>query len=223
MLLFFTGFFAGLLHVLSGPDHLAAVSPIAVENKKSSWFIGLKWGIGHTGGVYFVGILLLIFREFINVDLLASYSEKLVGFILIVIGIWGLQKLFKKNIHEHEHDGSRHYHLNKNWRKVVKNKQTNFHTHTHTAMVVGILHGFAGSSHLLGVLPALALPSKYEAAIYLLAFGIGSILAMVLFSQAVGILSFKFAEKSFLFYRRLGLSFSSVAIAVGVFWIYISI
>lgn len=218
MLLLLTGLFAGFFHVLSGPDHLAAVSPIAVENKKSSWKIGLKWGIGHTGGVYLVGILLLIFREFIPINLLASYSEKIVGFILIVIGVWGLQKIFRKNIHEHEHDGSRHYHLKKVEKKTATNKQNHFHSHT--AMAVGILHGFAGSSHLLGVLPALALPTKNEAVIYLLAFGIGTILAMVSFSQVLGIVSYKFSEKSTSLYRRLGYSFSSIAIIVGVFWIY---
>ncbi|MFZ2323684.1 MAG: hypothetical protein WAV89_08310 [Ignavibacteriaceae bacterium] len=34
MLVAFTGFIAGFFHVLTGPDHLAAISPIAIEKKK---------------------------------------------------------------------------------------------------------------------------------------------------------------------------------------------
>lgn len=221
MLVIITGLFAGFFHVLAGPDHLAAVSPIAIEKKKSSWIIGLKWGIGHTSGVYLVGLLLLLFREIIPIDLIASYSESLVGFVLIVIGVWGLQKIFRKNVYEHEHDGSKHFHLH-DVEKKKKIKKTNGHFHTHTALAVGTLHGLAGSSHLLGVLPALALPTKNEAIIYLVAFGVGTILAMLIFSQLLGIVALKFSEKSSLLYSRLGISFSSVAIAVGVFWIYSS-
>ena len=47
--------------------------------------------------------------------------------------------------------------------------------HPHASFTLGLLHGAAGSSHVLGVIPALALPSTREALIYLAAFGGGSI------------------------------------------------
>ncbi|MEZ4908184.1 MAG: hypothetical protein R2771_11235 [Saprospiraceae bacterium] len=37
----FTGFIGSVSHVLSGPDHLAAVTPFAVTDRKKSWQIGL--------------------------------------------------------------------------------------------------------------------------------------------------------------------------------------
>ena len=43
--------------------------------------------------------------------------------------------------------------------------------HGRAAFAVGTLHGLAGSSHLLGILPALAMPSDLAAGIYLLLFG----------------------------------------------------
>jgi len=219
MLIAITGLLAGFLHVISGPDHLAAVSPLAIENKKSGWLIGLKWGVGHTSGVFIVGILVLLFREIIPVDLVASYSEGLVGIVLIVIGVWGLQKILRKNLHEHEHDGNKHYHIHKIDKNIAKSKKIG-DFHTHTALAVGIIHGLAGSSHLLGVLPALALPTKFDAAIYLGFFGIGTILAMLIFSQLLGIIAIKFSQSSLVLYKRLSISFSSIAIAVGVFWIF---
>ena len=53
----FAGIIAAVLHVISGPDHLAAVTPFAVESKKKAWKIGLFWGFGHIGGMLLIGII----------------------------------------------------------------------------------------------------------------------------------------------------------------------
>ena len=37
----FAGIIAAMLHVISGPDHLAAVTPFAIESKRKAWKIGL--------------------------------------------------------------------------------------------------------------------------------------------------------------------------------------
>ena len=36
----FAGIIASALHVVSGPDHLAAVTPIALESRSKVWKIG---------------------------------------------------------------------------------------------------------------------------------------------------------------------------------------
>ena len=53
----------------------------------------------------------------------------------------------------------------------------------------GILHGCSGSGHLLGVMPALAMPSWSIAATYLVMFGLGTMVAMSIFTAVVGELS----------------------------------
>jgi hypothetical protein len=45
-----TGFVAGWLHVLSGPGHLTAVAPIAINDHRKAWVTGLNWGLGHASG-----------------------------------------------------------------------------------------------------------------------------------------------------------------------------
>ena len=45
------GLFAGFLHVLTGPDHLAAVAPSAALRGMDAWRSGLRWRIGHSSGV----------------------------------------------------------------------------------------------------------------------------------------------------------------------------
>ena len=50
------GLTAGLIHVLSGPDHLAAVAPLA-NDRSRAWRTGFLWGLGHSGGVFAVALL----------------------------------------------------------------------------------------------------------------------------------------------------------------------
>ncbi len=220
MLIIFTALFAGFLHVLAGPDHLAAVSPLAIETKKSGWLIGLKWGVGHTAGVFLVGFLVLLFREIIPIDLVSSVSERIVGIILIGIGLYGLRTAFrnKLHIHEHKHDQVNHFHFHLH-KKDIPHQNKKAHFHSHTALAIGVIHGLAGSSHLLGVLPALALPTKEEAAVYLVSFGVGTIAAMIGFSHVLGIVAYKFENIGAVFYRRLSYIFSFSAIGIGIYWI----
>ena len=52
--------------------------------------------------------------------------------------------------------------------------------HAHASFCLGVLHGIAGSSHFLGVLPALALPTRAAALTYIGAFGVGTVAAMTI-------------------------------------------
>ena len=44
MIVALTGIVAGIVHVLTGPDHLAAVAPLAVRRPKRAWLPGVRWG-----------------------------------------------------------------------------------------------------------------------------------------------------------------------------------
>ncbi len=48
---------AGAVHVLSGPDHMAAVAPLAVADRRRGWLAGWTWGLGHASGVVVVAVL----------------------------------------------------------------------------------------------------------------------------------------------------------------------
>lgn len=100
------GIIAAILHVISGPDHLAAVTPFAIESKKKAWKVGLFWGIGHLLGMLSIGVLFLIFKELIPIEKISLHSEKFVGVILIGLSLWIFFKIFrdeKQHIHTHIH------------------------------------------------------------------------------------------------------------------------
>ena len=166
---FIAALIASILHVITGPDHLAAVVPFAIESKKKAWKIGLFWGIGHLLGMLLIGVLFLIFRELIPVETISQYSEQLVGLVLIFIGIWSFYKLFKQEpnhkhlhvhanddltIHKHEH----HHHEQGNHAHYHEGiKQSNF-----ASLSVGFLHGLAGIAHFLLFIPVASFDSKMD-------------------------------------------------------------
>ena len=200
MTLAFAGFLAGFLHVLSGPDHLAAIAPYAVDGKTGAWRTGVRWGVGHATGALVVGLLVFALREALPVETISAWSERLVGLALIGIGIWGIAVARARSM------------------PGLRSREP--HAHRHAAFGVGTLHGLAGSAHLLGMLPALALPSDFAAGSYLLLFGMGSVAAMGTFASLVGWIAGRpgasgpRAQGAF-----LGLS-SLLAAAVGGYWIF---
>ena len=219
-----TGLVLGAIHVVSGPDHLAAVAPFAAESRRKAWEVGLRWGVGHAGGVLFIGLLSLLLRDWLPLDAISSWSERLVGVVLIGIGLWGVRRALSGRVHthEHEHDGEKHVHIHTHDGATAHSHSHEGaveHRHTHAAFAVGTLHGVAGSSHFLGVLPALAFPTMTEAVWYLTAFGIGTVAAMVVFSSLVGWSARSLAASSAQAYRQMMGFCSLAAVVVGGWWL----
>ncbi|MCC7265505.1 MAG: sulfite exporter TauE/SafE family protein [Candidatus Latescibacteria bacterium] len=220
MLTLLAGLAAGLLHVFSGPDHLATVGTLAVEERRRPWTTGLVWGIGHTSGVWIVGALVLVLRAFLPLEQMASWSDRLASVGLIAIGVWGLYRGLAQRIHahEHQHQGQvhRHYHSHS---LAPEGEHTHAHVHTHLACGLGILHGLAGSSHFLGILPALALPTNTHALVYLSGFGLGTVGAMAGFGWFMGRISQRLAGRGAQAHRVLVTGCASAAILIGCVWL----
>lgn len=220
MLTLLAGIAAGTLHVITGPDHLATVGTLVVGGRRRTWATGLVWGLGHTSGVWIVGVLVLVLRAFLPVEQMASYSDRLASIGLIAIGIWGLYKGLGRKIHahEHEHEGEVHLHHHAHLLKK-EGGHGHPHAHTHVACGLGILHGLGGSSHFLGVLPALALPTTTYALIYLGGFGAGTIGAMAGFGWMMGGVAQRLAGMGAQAHRMLVMGCAAAAIAIGCVWL----
>jgi ABC-type nickel/cobalt efflux system permease component RcnA len=219
-----TGLVAGAVHVWSGPDHLAAVAPLAVRRRERSWVAGVRWGLGHSAGVAVVGLLSLWLRDLIPATLLSTWGERLVGVMLFGIGLWALRKAFENRIHvhEHEHQGERHVHIHAHAHKVPHEHKEPHH-HTHAAFGIGLLHGLAGSSHLVGVLPILAFPTNLQSVSYLAAFAVGTVASMAMFSWVMGRVASRCASGGARAYRSLMSGCAVMAMAVGCFWLVTSL
>lgn len=221
----FSGLVAGFVHVLSGPDHLAAVAPLAADTDRRQWLTGLDWGFGHTGGVLVVGALALLFRELLPLEALSTWGERLVGVVLVGIGLWGFRRALtlRVHVHAHAHDDCRHNHVHAHTGAEAHAHEPGSaqpHTHTHAAFAVGVLHGLAGSSHLLGILPALAFATRAESIAYLGAFGLATVIAMTGFAAAVGLAATSMKAGGVSVFRNLLYGCSTAAILVGGVWLF---
>lgn len=240
---------AGLIHVLSGPDHLAAIAPLASDGRKRFWATGALWGLGHSSGVFVVGLAALAFRSWLPIDTLSSWSERIVGLVLIAIGLWGLRRALSTRVHSHSHShgalshvhahahghahahapapadvpahvqAQDHPHADAAAAPPTAAPAAAAHNHTHAAFAVGILHGLAGSSHFLGVLPALGLPDLASSVQYLIGYGLGTVAGMTLFASVMGLLAARAHISGPRATRWLLSTCSAAAILVGAAWL----
>ncbi len=223
---FIAALIASILHVITGPDHLAAVVPFAIESKKKAWKIGLFWGIGHLLGMLLIGVLFLLFKELIPVEKISEYSEQLVGLVLIFIGVWSFYKLFKQErkhrhlhvhanddltIHKHEH----HHHKQNNHAHHHEGiKQSNF-----ASLSVGFLHGLAGIAHFILFIPVASFDTKMDSVYYLIGTAIGILVAMTVFALVIGrISSYAKNEHNELLFKGIRLAGGLFAIIIGIYW-----
>ena len=216
---FFAGLIASMLHVIMGPDHVAAVLPFVIESKRKAWKIGLFWGIGHIFGMLIIGMLFILFKELIPVEQISHYSEQLVGIVLVFIGIWAFVKIFKSDQHH------KHLHVHSKNQPISHNPG---HEHTHppqdkqgllASFWIGVLHGLAGVAHFILFLPVLGFENNFSAGIYIAGFILGILLAMTTFALIVGKVSgFARNEHNQNLYRGIRLTGGVFAIIIGVYW-----
>ncbi len=208
-----TGFIAGAVHVVSGADHMVAMAPSALIKPKLALKNGLAWGLGHSTGVLILSICAILAKDLVNIEKMSSFAEFLVGISLLVVGLLAIRTSLRLNIHMHKHSHKnerphKHVHFHSLGKKIHG-------THSHAATGLGVLHGFAGASHLIAVIPALALP-LIGALIYLFAYLLGSVFAMG--CVVLGI-SFAANKANKIFYPFLMRLTGGLSILTGIFWL----
>ncbi|MBQ0732871.1 sulfite exporter TauE/SafE family protein [Aquimarina celericrescens] len=197
------GILASMLHVISGPDHLAAVTPLAIETEKKTWKIGLFWGIGHIAGMLLIGGLFLVFAAHIPVERISEHSEKLVGIVLIGVGLWAFYKLFNEK-------RSPSKILSRTDKKSIL-----------SSLGIGILHGFAGIAHFLLLLPVLGFKTNFEGTQYIIGFGIGTVLVMTIYAFLLGKATYFTKRQNAQFFNGIRFSGGIFATVIGIYWLYL--
>lgn len=188
------GFLLGMRHAFDA-DHIAAVSTIISKNKsmKASSLLGMFWGFGHTIALLFVGLIVLMFKIKIPEKFAVSF-ELIVGVMLIILGVNLLLTINKNkiHIHKHKHDYEEHVHFHSH--EIIKH-----HHHKHIplkqSLIIGLIHGLAGSAFLT-LLILTNIPSTLLGLIYILLFGIGSVIGMMLIASVIS-LPFKLVPSNF--------------------------
>ena len=158
------GLLAGFIHVLSGPDHLAAIAPYAVEGRTRAWKIGRTLGNGTQC------------RRPRRRSPRAARAPRVTPRRIVGVGrTWRRCR------------ADRHRRVAACARRSRCVLTTRHPTSTAARPLPWALSmAWPAARHLLGVVPALALPSDLAASAYLALFGAGTVAAMGTFSSLVG-------------------------------------
>ncbi|KAK6240750.1 Urease accessory protein UreH-like [Theobroma cacao] len=208
-----TGFFAGCLHTLSGPDHLAALAPLSIgRTRMESAVVGALWGCGHDAGQVIFGLLFLLLKDRLHVEVIRTWGTRVVGLTLLAIGAMGIREASEvpapcvalENV---ECDVSVYETLEN---PAVGKKKLGFAT-----FATGIIHGLQPDA-LMMVLPALALPSRLAGAAFLIMFLLGTVVAMGCYTVFIGSCSQALKDRVPRITEKLTWASSLVAIALGI-------
>ena len=215
----FLGLMMGVQHAFD-PDHVAAIVSLSTKTKslKQSLPRGIVWGIGHTLAILAIGLLVLLF----NIAIPESFSllfETMVGLALIALGVSIILEVVKERIHTHAHihGGVKHAHFH-------SHEDAGTHDHYHGSpalikpLVVGTLHGLAGSAALM-LLVLSATDSFSSGFLYIIIFGLGSIIGMVIITSTVSLPFVITSDIYKNFHQLIGISSAIISIVFGVFYI----
>ena len=223
------GFLVGMRHALEA-DHLAAVATLARESRgvRESAFRGAVWGLGHTLTLFLVGGVCLLLGGVVP-DGFARAAEAGVGAMLVVLGVQVFVRLRRQGVHVHAHrhdDGTVHLHAHTHSDPPAAHHPREHH-HTHRkgfprrALVIGLVHGLAGSAALL-LLALETTTTPWAGLLYITVFGLGSVIGMAVLSAAIALpFAASLGDRAVWltrFYRGLEVAVGVTAVAVGV-WV----
>lgn len=184
------GFLLGLKHATEA-DHLAAVSTMVSEHR-SMWgsaIVGGLWGLGHTISLFVAGVFVLLLNFQIS-ESTERWLEFCVGIMLTLLGLNVIRKLITGgSIHFHVHEHGIREHVHPHIHVAAEKDAPHMHhglTFSPRAMVIGMVHGLAGSAALmLLVIPTIS--SRTVGLLYIVIFGIGSVGGMMIMSFLVSL------------------------------------
>lgn len=184
------GILLGMRHALE-PDHLAAVSTLATRSpgRQAGALLGASWGLGHTLSLLVLGGGLVLLRRNVSPQAGAGF-ELLVAVLLLFLGVRAIGRALAEGqrgpitVHSHHFSdgGAGHAHVHGG---PASHVHLGRFTLSSQPLLIGLVHGVAGSGALTAMVLA-NLPTAATRLVYILLFGLGSVLGMALLSGLLG-------------------------------------
>ena len=197
------------------PDHLAAVSTLAAEQRgrREGFILGAFWGLGHALALVLVaGTLVLVGAQM--PERVATAFEAAVGAAIVALGVRALIRavvLGRSGVSTvHAHGGELHAHVG-----PLLHVHVSRLTLATRPLVMGILHGVAGSGALTALVVA-RMDGTTERLAYVVVFALGSVIGMSILTGTATYWLERPAERK-LDARLLG-SAGALAVVVGAWW-----
>lgn len=232
------GFFLGMRHATDA-DHVLAVTTIVSKHRsvRHAAAIGAFWGIGHTLTILIVGggIVLLGWVIPPRVGLSMEFSVGLMLILLGVITVWSALRhtpvptdqgdtvphthRHGDYIHTHSHDprSAAHPHApDRNPVAWLDRRFGRFAVYRPVRpLLIGMVHGMAGSA-AVALLVMAAIRTPAASVLYLLLFGAGTIIGMMLITAVIAA-PFAAGRRSANVSRGLRIAAGLASLAFGLF------
>ncbi len=221
----------GFLHALE-VDHMIAVTTFVATRPalRTALRFGARWGIGHSLAVLTVGGILLVTGLRWPPEWDAA-GEALVGVMLIIVGVWAIRAT--RNLHLHrpaEHGNHAHLHVHHDGDERHEHRHSprspsppsdgpSVRPHRHATTLVGLLHGLAGTTGAIALIPVTLIESPWVGIGFLLSFSIGVVVAMTLYAFAAAVAIRRAGASSVTLGRRVSQTIGGAGVLVGAGWI----
>jgi ABC-type nickel/cobalt efflux system permease component RcnA len=233
------GLFLGMRHS-TDPDHVVAVSTIVSRQKsmKSSAAIGLLWGLGHTLTIFLVGSAIIIFGVVIppRLGLSMEFSVALMLILLGILNLTGVMSWITERFTPEKSaaaplsvDASSNAASASSEDEITRsrNGKPSFGSafsklglyQTLRPLVIGLVHGLAGSA-AVALLVLSTIKNPFWATAYLLVFGGGTMVGMMLMTTAISAPLVYAGQKFFNVNRHLTTISGLASVAFGMFLVY---
>ena len=212
-ILYSTALLLGSLHAMEA-DHMAAVTSFAVRRPgvRAAVGFGVRWSAGHGGAIVVIGAGLLLLGIQVP-DATTHWLERLVGVMMIGLGVWTVHGASKLHAHQHVHgDNVRHSHLH-------SHALAGSHEHGHAVTAVGLLHGLAGSGSAVALIPVIGSATPASGILYLIVFAFGTIAAMAIYGLLAGMIVGRAADNSVRLARMLARGTGLITVVIGFVWL----
>ena len=187
------GLFLGMRHS-TDPDHVIAVSTIASRERSVSQgaLIGVLWGVGHTLTIFLVGSAIILFGLVIppRVGLSMEFSVALMLIFLGVLNLTGALRWLNARFTPANRDNPSPRELAAASNAPASSLDRLLSRYgayqVFRPLVIGLVHGLAGSA-AVALLVLSTIRTPLWAIAYLLVFGVGTIIGMMLMTSAMAI------------------------------------
>jgi len=227
-----TALMLGFLHALE-VDHMIAVTTFVAGRPRlaSAARFGFRWGVGHSLAVLLFGGVLLI----TGLSWPARYDragEAVVGTMLVGLGLWAIRSSRKLHFHPAPEHGD-HAHLHAHAGEPAAHAhphegphhagEQGHHHHPHDGhgiTLVGLMHGLAGTSAVVALVPVTLIHRLDVGFGYLLLFGVGVTAGMTAYSMVAAVAMRQAVQRSVELGRRIGAGVGAMGILVGALWVW---
>jgi sulfite exporter TauE/SafE len=178
-----------------------------------SAFVGALWGCGHDAGQLLFGLIFLLLKDRLKIEIFQVWASRVVGLTLVVIGALGLKEA--QEIHESSVVAAGDAPAAITSAEVPEVIEGRKNERKFRTFATGLVYGLQPDA-LIMVLPALALPSRLAGGAYLGMFLLGTIASMSSYTAFIGSCGEALQERLPWITHRLSIGSSVVAILFGI-------